>query len=86
MHNIKEVLKSMDSMAENRIMKEAIKERGKTQAVLAGALGLSQNALSNNLNRVRTSVQVFKEVLDALDYDVVIVDRHSGEQKWRLDV
>ena len=76
----------MESKIENAVLRSAMKERGLTQTVLAGQLGTSQNGLSNNINRMRMSVQVLKELLDAMEYDLVVVDRRTGEQKWRIDV
>ena len=76
----------MESKIENAVLRAAMKERGLTQTVLAGQLGTAQNSLSNSINRMRMSVQVLKELLDAMEYDLVVVDRRTGEQKWRIDV
>ena len=71
---------------EKAIMKSAMREREMTQAKLAEKMGTSQNNLSACLNRSRTSVDVFKDVLDTLEYDVVIVDRRTGKAAFRLEM
>ena len=69
---------------EKWILKRAIKARGETQVGLAKKMGLKQAGLNSNINRSRMSVSNFKRCLDALGYDIVIVDRADGEAKWRL--
>ena len=76
----------MESKIENDIVRAAMKERGITQTVLAKEVGTSQNSLSNSINRVRMSVQVLKDLLDTMEYDLVVVDRRTGEAKWKIDV
>lgn len=71
---------------EKAIMKDAIRARGITQMKLAEMMDTTQNNLSACLNRSRTSVEVFKEVMDALEYDVVIVDRRTGESVYKLEM
>ena len=76
----------MESKIENDVVRAARKERGMTQTVLAKEVGTSQNSLSNSINRVRMSVQVLKDLLDTMEYDLVVVDRRTGEEKWKIDV
>ena len=76
----------MESKIENDVVRAAMKERGMTQTVLAKEVGTSQNSLSNSINRVRMSVQVLKDLLDTMEYDLVVVDRRTGEEKWKIDV
>lgn len=71
---------------EREIMKLAMRERGMTQVRLAEKMDTTQNNLSACLNRSRTSVDVFKDVLDTLEYDVIIVDRRTGEATFRLEM
>ena len=68
------------------IMKAAQKSRQVTQDVIAEKLGIKRNALSQGINRSRMSLFMFSRVLNALDYDVVVVDRNSGEPMWKLYV
>lgn len=68
------------------IIKVARKARGTTQDVIAGKLGIKQNALSQGVNRSRMSLLMFSRVLNALDYDIVVVDRNTGEPMWQLYV
>lgn len=68
------------------ILKKAQKQRNTTQTVLAHQIGVSQNALSQSMNRPRISLGMFAKILDALDYDVMIVNRETGEAEWQLYV
>lgn len=76
----------MEAKIENDVIRAAMKERGLTQRVLSGRMGTAQNSLSNSINRTRMSVQVLKELLDAMEYDLVVVDRRNGMEKWKIDV
>ena len=66
------------------ILKKAMKERGLVQVTLAERLGMQQSSLCGNLNRSRIGMDVFRSILDAMGYDVVIVDRETGEAKWKV--
>ena len=68
------------------IIRVARKERGTTQETIAGKLGIKQNALSQGVNRSRMSLWMFSRVLNALDYDIVVIDRETGEPMWQLYV
>ena len=68
------------------IMKVAFKSRSVIQDVVAEKLGIKRNALSQGINRSRMSLSMFSRVLNALDYDVVVVDRSTGEPMWKLYV
>lgn len=68
------------------IMKLAQKTRCVTQAELANKIGIRQSSMSGNLNRSRMSLDTFEKVLDALEYDIVVVDRNTGEPMWKLYV
>jgi len=72
---------------ENReIMRVARAERGMTQTELAERMGMLRNGLSMNLSRPRISLDMFTRILDAMGYDVVVVDREDGSEKWRVKV
>ena len=77
--------KEIEKADEKEIMFGAMHERGAKQAEMAEKLGLKQPSLSGNMNRSRTSLEFFVKFLDALDYDVVIVDRNSGEMAWKVE-
>ena len=68
------------------ILREAMKARGITQVVLADKLGVLQSSLSGSLNRKRSSMEVFCRLLNAMDYDVAVVDRETGEVVWKVAV
>lgn len=71
-------------LTDKMILKAAQKTRSVTQSVLGGRIGMSQNALSQNMNRSRMSLDMFSRILHAMDYDVVVVDRTTGEPVWKL--
>lgn len=75
----------MEVLNERAILRSAIKEQGTKQTSIASELGMQQNALSAKMTRERMSVDTFKSVLNVLGYDVVVVDRISGERMWTLD-
>ena len=72
-----------DSMG---IMKGAKESRGIKQTELAKRVGMKQQTLSESIARRRISLGAFAKILNALDYDVVIVDRETGEAKWKVEV
>lgn len=72
-------------MEEGAILKASIKERGISQVELADRLGIRPSSLSGNINRRRMSLEVFGEVLNALEYDVAVVDRNTGEIMWKVE-
>ena len=71
---------------EKDILKLAQKSRHVTQDVIAERIGVKRNALNQNMNRTRMSLDTFVKVLNALEYDIVITDRETGEQSWQLYV
>ena len=78
-------LESVDYAEDKYILRDARKERSVTQVMLAAKLGVKQGTLATAMGRQRMSLGMFRKVLDALDYDVVIVDRKTGEAKWKVD-
>ena len=81
-----ELMMDVPVMEEGDILKASIKERGITQVDLADRLGIRQSSLSGNINRRRMSLEVFGEILNAMDYDVAVVDRETGEIMWKVAV
>ena len=71
---------------EKDILRAAMRHRSTTQGAVAQKLGMSQNALSQNMTRERISMDKFKKILDAMDYDIYIVDRNTGNSEWCVDV
>lgn len=76
----------MEKLNEREILRRAVKERNTKQGTIAGELGMQQNALSAKMTRERMSLDTFKKVLDVMGYDVVVVDRESGERRWAVEV
>lgn len=68
------------------VLKLAQKTRGVTQLALAEKLNMKQNSLSQNMSRSRMSLGMFGRILNALGYDIVVVDRDSGEPMCKLYV
>ena len=66
------------------IIKSAMAHRGFTQNAVAKKAGWkNQSSLGTAINRENPSVDTMFRILDALEYDIVIVDRNSGT-KWTL--
>ena len=68
------------------ILKLAQRSRRVTQDVIAEQMNVKRNALCQSMNRSRMSLGMFAKILDVLDYDVVIVNRETGEADWQLYV
>lgn len=66
------------------IMRRALKEREMTQVDLADKLGVMQSTVSMHFSRIRIGLDVFLNVLDTMEYDVIVVDRKTGEKKWKV--
>ena len=79
-------VKNVTELTDKAILKKAQRMRNMTQMELAGVLGMRQNTLSGNMRRDRMSLGVFSKILNALDYDVVIADRETGNVMWKLEV
>ena len=71
---------------EGFIMRSAMKKRSITQVDLADKLGVLQSSLSGSINRKRLSLEVFCRILNAMEYDVVVVDRKTEEPVWKVAV
>ena len=68
------------------ILRAAMMERHTTQMAVAEKMGMLPNSLSQNMNRNHISMDKFKAILDAMDYDIYIVDRNNKEAMWCVDV
>ena len=73
-------------MTDSLILHTAQKSRRCTQKQIADMLGVHISSINRSMNRTRMSLEMFSKILDALDYDVVIVDRNTGEPAWKLGV
>lgn len=80
----KDKLNMANAKEDTVILKEAIRARNICQVDLADKLGIVQSTLSGNLNRRRMGLDNFRDILNALDYDVCVVDRNSGEIVWKV--
>lgn len=79
-------VKEISVMDEGSILKSAMKERGMMQVDLADKLGVLQSSISGNINRKRMGLEVFSTMLNAMEYDVAVVDRATGEVMWKVAV
>lgn len=67
------------------VIKTAITSRNYNQAAVAKKAGWSnQSSLSTAINRDNPSMETVLRILDALEYDVVIMDRNSGN-KFKIE-
>lgn len=71
---------------DKEILKLAQKSRYVTQDAIAARMHVKRNALCQSMNRPRMSLGMFSKILDVLDYEVVIVNRETGEAEWKLYV
>lgn len=77
---------SIEAEESREILKKAIKERGTTQIDVADKLGMYQSGLSGLINRPKMTMYGFCTVLNAMEYDVAVVDRNTGEVMWKVAV
>ena len=78
--------KKLPAIQDKALLKLAKTIRGMTLDAMSVKLGMKGSALSQNMSRDRMSLGIFGRILDVLGYDVVIVDRETGEECWKLDV
>lgn len=71
-------------MEDKVILKEAIQKRRTTQRAIAEKMGISQSLLSGNMTRNRMGMDNFRTILNAMDYDVCVVDRRTGKVEWTV--
>lgn len=71
---------------EQDVLRAAMLRRGTNQTKLADKMGMLRNGLSQNMSRKRISLEMFRRILDAMDYDVYVVDRKTNEVAWKVDV
>lgn len=79
-------IRGIDDFSGSEILQSARKDRGITQVVLAERLGITQGTLSALLSRPHPSLNGFVKVLDAMDYEVAVIDRKTGENKWTVGI
>lgn len=82
----KEKVEAIQPEESRAILKLAIKDRGTTQVDLADKLGMYQSGLSGLINRPKMTLYGFGTILNAMDYDIAVVDRATGEVKWIVAV
>ena len=75
-------------MNEKQIIREAMKVRGLTQAMLADAAGMKgQSNVSEVLRGQTTKTQTLVKLLDAMGFDLIVKDRNGSnrENSWRVE-
>lgn len=75
-------------MTEKELLKRAMKIRGITQEELAKKVGYSQQSAINSILNVRpnTRTDILVRLLNAMDYDLVIVDRTRGGILGKVEI
>lgn len=71
------------------LVKQAIKARGYTQAMLAEQIGYNgQNSIAMALNGRNMQINVLAMMLDALGFDLIIKDRNSSNKDnvWKIEL
>ena len=66
------------SMSEKTAIKVAMKARDLVQVDVADRMGITQSCLSGCINRKRMSMEFFQGVMNAMGYDVAVIDREDG--------
>jgi transcriptional regulator with XRE-family HTH domain len=75
-------------MNEKQIVREAMKVRGLTQAMLADAAGMkNQSNVSEILRGQTLKTQTLVRLLDAMGFDLIIKDRNGSnrENVWKVE-
>lgn len=76
-------------MTEKEIIRQAMEIRGFTQTVMAEKLGLKkQSSISDKLGDRSGSLKVewMVQMLDVLGYDVIVQDRNTNGQTWKIEL
>lgn len=76
-------------MTEKEIIRQAMKVRGYTQQMMADSLGLKCQALvADRLSKRCASLKVdtLLQMLDVLGYDVIVQDRNTNGQTWKIEL
>ena len=82
----KEKYEAIQAEEDKAILRMALKERGTTQVEVADKLGMYQSGLSGLMNRQKMTIYGFSTILNAMDYDLAVVDRETGEVKWKVAI
>ena len=77
--------RSVRTLIDRSILRAALKTRNVTQGSIANRIGIKQSTLSVTMRCSRISLAAFAKILSALDYDVVIADRETGDVVWKLE-
>lgn len=78
--------KDVSTRGEQEILRLAQRKRKVTQAMISEKIGVRGSALSQSMSRPRISLGMFAKILNAMGYDIMIVDRETGEAEWRVFV
>lgn len=76
-------------MTEKEIVKEAMKVRGYTQAMLAEKLNYkAQGCVADRLSSRGASMKIdtLLKMLDVLGYDLIIKDRNMNGETWKVEL
>lgn len=73
-------------LEDKAILRMALKRRGMRQEDVGNKIGIKRNAVSANMTRDHMGLDNFVKMLDAMEYDVYVVDRRTKEGVWCVDV
>lgn len=76
-------------MTEKEIVRQAMEIRGFTQTVIAEKLGFKKpSSISDKLGDRSGNLKVewMVQMLDVLGYDVIVKDRNTNGQTWKIEL
>ena len=74
----------METMGHKEILRAAMDTKGMKQTILAERMGVKQTSISSGMRRDKIGLDVFAKMLGEMGYDVLIVDKETGETQWRV--
>lgn len=77
-------MENVQAERSSSIMRKAMKRRGLTQRELADTMGTTQTAVSGNMTRYKIGLDTFSRIMAAMEYDVVVIDRKTGQAEWKV--
>ena len=74
-------------LTDKKVLEEALKQSGKSQADLARDLDVNRSTISTNMRRDNISVDVFARLLTSMGYTVMVGRNENGTfvPMWQVD-
>lgn len=74
-------------MTEQEAVREAMKTRGYNQTFVAEKAGFKgQSTVAEYLRSKHMRVDNLVRMLNAMDFDLVVVDRANSDNKWKVEL